>query len=645
MSNINPCTALIGDQMKKSLLSTIRFIGLTALIVSFAFVAAHAQTEQVPQRDDIDPKYKWNLEDIYTDTVAWNADFAYAEQNYPELKKYEGKLGESAKTLAECLALRDTLNMKLGAMYVYSFMKYHEDTRVSFYQELQQRITALNAQIEAAIAFIEPEILTIPDDKLKKFLKKEKTLMPYEFEINDLIRSKAHILSSEEESILALAAPVTQGFENIYDMIYLADVKFPKIIDENGDSVQISRGRFSRMMESQDRDFRRRAHKAYNEAYEPYYNAFGATLASSVNSDWFYTQARKYETCLDYRLDNYNIPKEVYENLVNAVNDNLEPLHKYVTLRKKVMGLDELHNYDLSVPLLPEAKKDVEFDQATATILKGLKPLGDDYISDLKEGFAGDWIDVYETEGKYSGGYCWGTYVTHPFILLNYNNSIEEMFTVAHEMGHALHRNYSYEHQPYPTAFYTIFVAEVASTVNEAILIDYLLDQAKDEDEKLYLLTYYIEQILGTFYYQVMFSEFEKAIHDVVEQGGALSSESMQQIYTDIRSKYWGPELVKEEYGGWGGLRVSHFYRSYYVYQYATSYAAAQLISAKILSGDKDFRDKYLEFLGSGGGDYPVEQLRKLGVDMTDPQVINNTLEIFDNLVDQADKLFAKRQG
>lgn len=630
--------------MIKPLFRTIRLIGLTALIISFTIAAAYGQNEEVPQRDDIDSKYKWKLEDIYPDTIAWNADFTFIENNYHELEKYEGKLGDSGEKLAECLALRDTLSMKLGALYVYSFMKFHEDTRVSFYQELQQRITALDAQIDAAIAFIEPEILTIPDKKLKKFLKKENNLKPYKFKINDLIRSKAHILSQKEEAILALARPVTGGFENIFDMLYLADVKFPKIVDDKGDSIQLSRGRFSKILESPDRDYRRRAHRIYNETYEPYYNAFGAALASSVNSDWFYAQARNYESCLEYKLDNYNVPREVYDNLVNAVSANLEPLHKYVALRKKVLGLDEIHSYDLSVPLIPDAKKEIMYDDAVETILLGLQPLGDAYIKDLKDGFAGDWIDVYETEGKYSGGYCWGTYVTHPFVLLNFNNSSEQMFTVAHEMGHALHRNYSYMNQPYPTAFYTIFVAEVASIVNESILMNYLINNASTPDEELTLLVQYIEQILGTFYFQVMFSEFEKEIHEIVEQGGALSSESMEKIYTDMRSKFWGPELTKDDWGGWGGLRVSHFYSSYYVYQYSTSYAAAQLISAKITSGDKKFRDNYLKFLGSGGNDYPVEQLRKIGINMTDPEVINNTLEIFENLVDKAEKLFEERQ-
>ena len=623
-----------------SRLSRLTGMILIALIVMTA--TAIAQTEGVPQRSDIDAKYKWKLEDIYPDTASWNADFSYLENKYPKIKEFEGKLGESSQKLAGCLALNDTLGMKLGRLYVFAFMKYHEDTRVSYYQELQQRITALDAQISAATAFIQPEILTIPDDKLRAFLAETPALKPYEFRINDWIRSKAHILSSGEEAILAMAAPVTQGPENIYDMIYYADVKFPTIVDDKGDSVKITRGRFSTMLESPDRDFRSRASKAYNEAYEPYFNSLGATLASSVNNDWFYTQARKYNTCLEYKLDNYNIPVQVYDNLVNAVNANLAPLYQYISLRKKVMGLDEVHGYDLSVPLVPDMKKEIPYDDAVQIILKGLKPLGNKYLKDMKNGFDSGWVDVYETEGKYTGGYSWGTYTTHPYILLNYNNRIEEMFTVAHEMGHSLHRYYSYINQPYSTAFYTTFVAEVASTVNEAILINYLIDNAKSDEERLYLLTYYIEQIIGTFYTQVMFSEFEKQIHEVVEQGGALSAESMKQMYMDISDKYWGPELVRDEWGGWGGIRVSHFYTSYYVYQYATSYAAAQAISKRILAGDKKLRDKYLEFLSWGGSDYPVEQLKEIGVDMTQPDAINATIDLFGELVDKAEKIMLK---
>ncbi|MCP4581232.1 MAG: oligoendopeptidase F [candidate division Zixibacteria bacterium] len=628
--------------MRSAVTVSSRLVGLVLLGVILVFTSAYSQDSDIPQRSDIEAKYKWSLEDIYPDTITWQADFEYVSANLPRLSEFEGKLGQSAETLYDCLNLRDELSKKIGSMYVYAFMKYHEDTRISAYQQLQQRIAGLDAQADEFLSFVEPEILSIPDDKLKGFIKDNSKLKVYEFQINDLIRSKAHILSPEEEAILALAGPVTRGPENIYDMTYLADVKFPTVKDENGEDVQLTRGRFSRIMESTDRDYRRRAHKAYNETYEPYFNTLGATLASSVNGDWFYAQARNYSSCLEYKLDANNIPAVVYDNLVNAVNDNLEPLHKWVSLRKKVLKLDEIYPYDLSVPLVPAASKDVTYDEAMATTIKALKPMGKSYVKDIKDGFKNGWIDVHETEGKYTGGYCWGTYTSHPYILLNWNNRIQNMFTLAHEMGHALHRDLSYRNQPYSMAYYTTFVAEVASNVNEALLMHYLIDNAKTDEEKLYLLTHYIEEILGTFYFQVMFSDFEKAIHEVVETGGALSAESMKEIYTEQYKKYWGPELASVDWGGWGGLRVSHFYTSYYVYQYATSYAAAQDISQRILEGDTQLRDKFIEFLASGGNDYPVEQLKNIGVDMTEQEVINAAINLFSDLVDQAEELLLK---
>jgi oligoendopeptidase F len=332
----------------------------------------------------------------------------------------------------------------------------------------------------------------------------------------------------------------------------------------------------------------------------------------------------------------------VYENLVEAVNANLEPLHRWVAVRKKALGLDKIYSYDLSVPLVPEMNKDITYDEAVESAVKALQPLGEKYVKEFEDGINGGWLDVYETEGKYTGGYCWGTYTTHPFILLNWNNTLENMFTLAHEMGHALHRSLSYRNQPYSTAYYTTFVAEVASNVNESLLMHYLIDHAKTDEEKLYLLTHYIEEILGTFYFQVMFSDFEKAIHEVVENGGALSAESMKEIYTEQYKKYWGPELSSVDWGGWGGLRVSHFYTSYYVYQYSTSFAAAQDISQRILGGDKKLREQYIEFLSSGGNDYPVEQLKKVGVDMTKPDAINATIDVFADLIGQVEDLLSK---
>jgi oligoendopeptidase F len=372
-----------------------------------------------------------------------------------------------------------------------------------------------------------------------------------------------------------------------------------------------------------------------------YFNSFGAILASTINNNWFYAQARDYNSCLEVSLDSDNIPPAVMTNLIDAVNANFAPLHKWMSIRKRIMGLDELHGYDSSVPLVPEADKKITFDEATKILAKALKPMGKDYVSDLEMGMNAGWIDVYETEGKRSGGYNWGSYSTHPYILMNYNDEINNMFTLAHEMGHALHSYYSKRTQPYRDAGYTLFVAEVASTTNESILIDYMLENTKDKKERMYLLDFFIEEIIGTFYFQTLLSEFELKVYETVEQGGAVSSESMRQIYTELTQKYWGPEFVIDEWGGWGGIRVPHFntHNPYYVYKYATGFASAQAISKKILEGDNEAREKYLEFLTWGGNNYPVEQLKKIGVDLTTPGPVNATIAVFSDLVDEMEKL------
>ena len=623
------------------------FIGAVVLsAVVFAFVVSGfdfstAEVQKARQRSEIDDRYKWSLEDIYADTGAWNADYDRLSSQMGELEKYQGRLGESAETLHECLSLQDSLNTILGRLYVYAYMKQDEDTRVSGYQELGSKIGALNAQFGSIESYINPEILQIPDEKLMGYVDSDPKLEEYRFYIEDLVRSKEHILSPEEERILALAGNATMGTRNIFRMMYNADVKFPTIIDPDGNEIEITRQRIQEILKSPHRDFRREGHKKYNEALYDYFNSFGAILASTVNNNWFYAQARNYNTCLEVSLDSDNIPPAVLTNLIDAVNSNFEPLHKWMSIRKRIMGLDELHGYDTSVPLVPEADKKIPYDEATKILAKALKPLGKEYVNDLEMGMTSGWIDVYESEGKRSGGYNWGSYSTHPYILMNYNDEIINMFTLAHEMGHALHSYYSKKTQPYRNSYYTLFVAEVASTTNESILIDFMLENTKDKNERMYLLDFFIEEIINTFYYQTLLTEFELKIYETVENGGALSSESMRQLYTDISKRYWGPELVIDEWGGWGGIRVPHYntHSPYYVYKYATGFASAQAISKKILEGDKKARDKYLEFLTWGGNDYPVEQLKKIGVDLTTPDPVNATIAVFSNLVDEMEKL------
>jgi len=620
-------------------------IGVLLMVVAAGLTSnVSAEVKKAPQRSEIADQYKWKLEDIYADTTAWMADFQKLQSRMDELSQYKGKLGESAETLYNCLKLQDDLNIILGRLYVYAFLKQDEDTRIPEYQELGGKITSLNSSFGAIESYINPEILQIPEETLRGYIKSYPGLKEYEFFIEDLLRSKAHILSPEEETILAKAGNATAGVEDIFTMIYYADIKFPTIKDENGNEIELTRQRYSEILKSPNREVRRNASQAYNEAYFKYFNSLGATLSTKVRGDWFYSDSRHYSTCLENALDGDNIPNTVVTNLIKAVNDNLAPLHKYIALRKKVMGLDELHGYDTNVPLVPEAEQKITFDEARELVKDALKPMGKTYGKDLAMGLSSGWIDVYETEGKRSGGYNWGSYSTHPYILMNYNNNMEEVFTLAHEMGHAIHSYYSKRTQNYRNSGYATFVAEVASTTNETIMINYMIDHAKDKKKKMYLLSQQIEEFIGGFYFQTLLTEFELAIHTAVENGEALSAEGMRKTYRDLYQKYWGSDLVIDDWADWGGIRVPHFvtHRPYYVFQYSTSAAAAQAISKKIMAGDKKFRDNYLEFLTWGGSDYPVNELKRIGVDMTSPQPVDDAIAAFSGWVDELDKLLTE---
>ena len=622
---------------KEAIIITILAVAFVSAVTAVTF----ADVKKAPQRSEIGDQYKWKLEHIYADTMAWQADFDRLEARMGQLESFKGKLGESAETLYKCLQLQDSLNIILGRLYVYAFMKQDEDTRISEFQQLGGKIGALNSRFGAIESFINPEILQIPEKILQEFLRNYGGLKEYEFFINDLLRSKHHILSPEEENILAKAGNATSGTRDIFSMIYYADVKFPAVKDENGDEIELTRQRYSEILKSPNRDVRREASKAFNEAFYKYFNSLGATLATKVKNDWFYADARRYDSCLEYSLDDDNIPKSVVTNLIESVNANLAPLHKWVALRKKVMGLDELHGYDTNVPLVSGVEEKITFDKARTLVGDALKPLGKSYAKDLATGMDSGWIDVYETEGKRSGGYNWGSYSTHPYILMNYNDNIENVFTLAHELGHALHSYYSKKNQTYRNAGYATFVAEVASTTNEFIMINYMIEKEKDKKKKVYLLSQHIEEFIGSFYFQTLLTEFELAIHTTVENGEALSAEGMRKLYRELYQKYWGPDLVIDDWADWGGIRVPHFvtHDPYYVFQYSTSAAAAMAISDKIMDGDEKFRDNYLEFLTRGGSDYPANELQSIGVDMTSPQPVNDAIAAFSEMVDEFENL------
>jgi len=612
-------------------------VGLIA-ICTFTNVLAQSAVKGIPQRSDIDAKYKWRLEDIYASNQLWEGDFSKVEGLLPKMTEFKGHLSESGKTLLGCLQLQDSVWNIMDRLYVYAGMRSDEDTRVSTYQEMSGRAGSLMTRVRQATAFIEPEILTIPQSKLDELIKSENGLKLYQHYIDNIIRMRAHTLSPEEEEILALAGNIARAPSNIWTMMNDADIKYPSIKDETGNEVQLTHERYYKFLESTDRRVRKDASDAYNSAYLSYLNTLGATLNGGVAKDVFFSKARKYNSCLEAALDQSHIPVSVFENLIKSADENLEPIHKYVSLRKKVLKVDELHKYDLVVPLAPEAKMEIPYDSALTIIKKALAPLGKQYVTDIQAGFNSGWVDVYETEGKGSGAYSWGCYSSHPYMLLNHNNTLENMFTIAHEMGHCMHGYYTNRTQPYIYSGHATFTAEVASVSNEMLLMDYLLKNTKDKAQKLYLLNYYIDQLEGTFYSQVMFAEFEKAAHEKLENGGVLSAESARKIYREIFQKFEGPELVLDSLDDLGCLRISHFYTNFYVYQYATGYAAAVAISRKILTGDKDALNRYLKFLESGDSDYAINLLKNAGVDMTSPEPINETIKLFASLVDQMEK-------
>ncbi|MFQ5500453.1 MAG: oligoendopeptidase F [Candidatus Zixiibacteriota bacterium] len=609
---------------------------------TLVYCSVAAGTEKVPQRSDIDAKYKWKVEDIYSDLGAWEADFAGFRDNMARMEQFKGNLGESADQLLNCLQLSDSLGLIGENLYVYAYLKLDEDNRESQFQELGGRISALSAKFSEATSFIEPEILDIDSDKLLTMLGSNPELDQYRFYLEDMIRQKEHILDADKEELLALADPVASAPSQIFSMITDADVTFGSIFDEDSNQVKLTRGRYYKFLESSDRRVRRDANQTYNKAYLAHVNSLAATLSASVKRDYFYMKARGYSSCLEMSLAGDNIPVDVFYNLIDAVNSNLAPLHKWASMRKKLLGVDTLYSYDMWVPILPEMKRTYEYEEAREMNLSGLKPMGDKYLAEFAKGLDGGWIDVFETEGKGSGAYQWGTYATHPFVLLNYNGQLDNVFTLAHEMGHAMHSFYTQRNEPYIYGDHSLFVAEVASTCNEAVLMKYMFRNAKTKEEKIGLLNYYIEQIIGTFYTQVMFSEFERAIHDRIEKGDAFSADYFRKTYRDIYQKYWGPELVIDSVNDLGCLRIGHFYRQFYVYQYATCYSAAQMLSQKILDGGKDDLETYLRFLSTGSSKYPVDVLKDAGVDMTSPEPINRTINLFAELVDQMEELLAE---
>lgn len=602
-----------------------------------------AEVKKAVERSEIAERYKWRLEDIYATDEAWEKDHTLVKKRIPEIGKYRDKLDESAQNLLGLFSLEDTLGVTLGKLYVYSNMRSHENTALDKYQSMADRASSMLTEYSSATSWVVPEILTIPEDTLWDWVDADDKLALYRHRLEDILRGKPHILSPEQEKLLAMAGEVTRMPRTIFSMLDNADITYPSIEDENGEMVELTKARYGMFMESGDRALRQRAFTAFYETYNKYQNTLASLLSSIVKRDIFYSKARNYNTSLEAALDGDNIPAAVYDNVVATLNDHLEPMHRYTALRKKVLGLDEVHPYDLYTPMFPEMTRKYEYDDAVKLVSRALEPMGKEYLGAMREGFAGGWIDVYETKGKRSGGYSWGSYGTHPYILLNYNGTLSEVFTVAHEMGHAMHSQFTWSTQPPVYGDYTIFVAEVASTTNEALLIDHMLEITDDPAEQLSLLDHYVRQIQGTVYIQSLFAEFERDIHASAENGQPLTADGLSELIGGLYQKYFGPELVVDEIYkiNWG--RIPHFYNNFYVYQYATGYAAATLLAEKILDGGSEARARYLNFLKSGSSDYSINLLKKAGVDMTGPEPIEAVARRMDALLDRMEELIEKR--
>ncbi len=596
--------------------------------------------QALPKREDLPVELTWNLASIYPTNDAWEADFDRVAAMSPTIAGFAGHLGDSAATLLDALTTHDNASEILGRLYVYAYMRLFENTANSTYQALADRVSTLSNDLNAVSAYMTPEILAIPQEKLDAFLAEESGLEVYRHALDEINRQRPHVLSTEMEGLLAQAAEMGAAPERIFEMLNSADMKLPIVHDEQGNEVQLTQGNYGpRFLESQNREVRREAFQAMLGTYQKYRNTFGATLAAQVKRDIFYARARHYDSSLQAALDPNNIPVSVYDNLITTVDANLPLLHRYLTIRKRVLGLDDLHMYDLYVPLAREVEYKVAYAEAQEQVARALAPLGEDYVMPLREGFGSRWVDVLENEGKRSGAFSWGSYGTQPFVLLNYQESMDSMFTLAHEMGHSMHSYFTWRTQPYPYSSYTLFVAEVASTLNEALLTDYLLKTTTDKALRMYIINHALETYRGTLYRQTLFAEFERETHKRAEAGEALTPELMSEIFRTLNDKYYGPVVTVDDLIEVEWARIPHFYSSFYVYQYATGISASAALASQIIAEGAPAVARYKRFLSSGSSDYSINLLRDAGVDLSTPQPIQAALDTFGRYLDELEAL------
>lgn len=597
------------------------------------------ETKKLQTRDQQRKEDCWAIEDLYREEGQWEEEFARVGALARGLKERQGTLGNSPEQLAQVLEERDQVQKLLERVYVYATQNYHTDTGNGHYQSLSSRAASLMTQVGDLLSFMEPEILEIPWERLEEWMAAYEPLGVYRRYLEEQFRQKEHILSREMEEVLARASELGQAPGDIFSMFNNADLTFGEITGEDGEPEQLTHGRYVKFLESHDRRVRKEAFETLYQAYGQFRNTLAAAFAANVKQSRFFAQMRRYASSRAMALDGGNIPESVYDGLIEAVHAKLPAMYRYVRLRKRALKLSQLHMYDLYVPLVEGSNRKIPFAEAKELVKKGLAVLGEEYGAILEEGFSHRWIDVYENQGKRSGAYSWGAYGTHPYVLLNYTENLNNVFTLAHEMGHAIHSYYSDQTQPYPYAGYRIFVAEVASTCNEALLIRYLIDHAADDQERAYLINYFLDQFKGTVYRQTMFAEFEQEAHRREAQGEALTADLLCDRYYQLNKKYFGEDMEVDQEIALEWSRIPHFYTPFYVYQYATGFSAAIAISRKILAGEPGAVENYKKFLKGGSSLDPIDLLKLAGVDMTSPQPVRQALETFEAYVEELEGL------
>lgn len=594
---------------------------------------------EVKDRKDIDVKDTWNLESIYANNELWEEDYAALEKDAAEFAKLKGAIEADVSKIPAVLDAYYGLHRRLSKLSVYARMRFDQDTTDSTYQTMSAKIGSLGVKIGAASAFVEPEILSYSKEQLEAAEKENERTAYYGRKIEEMLRGQEHTLDAEKEELLAAAGDMAEAPDDIFSVLMNADMKYPDIVLEDGTHLPLTNSTYISYMESPDRVVREGAFKTLYGQIASLKNTFAAIYRGNLKQAKFYAQSRKYSSARAMYLADSNVPESVYDNLLSAVHEALPMMYRYVAVRKKVLGVDKLHMYDVYTPIVAAQNQTYEFEQAKQMVLEALKPMGEDYLSHAREGFENRWIDIYPNKGKKGGAYSWGCYDSQPFILLNYTKNLDSVFTLIHEMGHSIHSYYSITAQDYAYSDYKIFVAEVASTCNECLLMHDLLEKTTDKEQRKYLLNHYLDSFKGTLFRQTMFAEFEKTAHDYCAQGKPLTAEALSQMYLELNQKYFGPDMEKDEEIAYEWMRIPHFYTPFYVYQYATGYSAAVALSAKILKEGKPAVDAYMSFLKGGESKDPIDLLKMAGVDMTTEKPVADALALFGELVAELEAL------